>query len=112
MALSGRSPCRGTGQTTNPVTVTARQTLTGNNDADLSRISARLVETSANRGYRALVLQSNNINFNFEAEIDDAGRRGNLADLGIGSVVQVACICSVHVNENRQPNGFTVLLRS
>lgn len=102
----------GSGRPPDPVTVTARQALTGNYDAELVRISARLVESSINRGYRSLVLQSPKINFNFEAEIDDAGSQVSLADLGIGSQVQITGICSVHVNENREPNGFTVLLRT
>jgi signal transduction histidine kinase len=98
------------GSAPNPVSVTAEQALTGDHDAELIRLSARLVDTSLRSGYRLLVLQSGKINF--EAEIDDRGDGASLPDLEPGSVVQLTGICAIHVNENRDPNGFTVLLRA
>ncbi len=100
----------GTGTPPKPVSVTAQQALIGNYDAELVHISARLVERSQKHGYQSLVLQSDKINF--DAEFEDANEKTPVVDLGIGSQVQLTGICSVRVNENRQPNGFTILLRS
>ena len=100
----------GTGTAPQPISVTAQQALTGNYDAELVRISARLVERSQKHGYQSLVLQSDTINF--DAEFEDANRNPPVSGLGIGSQVQLTGICSVRVNENRQPSSFTILLRS
>jgi len=100
----------GAGAPPTPVPVTANRALTGNYDAELIRISARLVEMSLKPGHQSLVLQSGNTHF--EAEIDEAIGQRSLPGLDIGSLIQLTGICSVHVNENREPDGFTVLLRS
>jgi hypothetical protein len=44
--------------------------------------------------------------------MDGVTGQESLKDLGIGSLLQLTGICSVQVDENRQPNGFTILLRS
>jgi len=100
----------GSGLAPRPVAVTADQALAGNYDAELIRVSGRLVETSLKRGYRSLVMQSGNTHF--EAEIDDAAGRLPHGDLDIGGLIEVTGICVIHVNEAREPDGFTVVLRS
>jgi PAS domain S-box-containing protein len=98
----------GTATPTKPIAVTAQQALTGSFDAELVQVSARLVEKSQKQGYQSLVLQSEKINF--DAELEDSQHR--LADVDVGSQVQLRGICSVRVNENREVKGFTILLRS
>jgi len=100
----------GAGVLLTPVPVAAEQALAGEYDAELVRISARLVDTSLAAGHQLLVLQSGKITFS--AEMDGITGQENLKDLGIGSVLQLTGICSVQVDENRQANGFTIMLRS
>jgi len=91
-----------------PVSITAQEALTGNYDAELVRVSARLVEKSQKQGYVSLVLQSDRTNF--DAELEDG--QGYFAAVDVGSQVQLTGVCSVRVNENRAVKGFTILLRS
>jgi len=91
-------------------TVTAEQALVGAFDAELVRITARLIETSLRPGRRILVLQDGKINF--AAEIDETPSRRALSNLENGSLLQLTGICSAQVDENRNPNGFLLLLRS
>ena len=100
----------GTAKIPEPVSVSALQALTGNFDAELVRISARLVERSQKQGYQSLVLQSEKTVF--DGELEDSGGKQLLGQVDIGSQVQLTGICSIRVNENREPNGFTILLRS
>jgi PAS domain S-box-containing protein len=100
----------GAGAPLSPVTVTAEQALEGRYDAELIRISARLVGNSVRGSQRLLVMQSGKINFG--AEIEQAPGHRILPALGNGSLLQLTGICSVQVNENRDPSEFTVLLRS
>jgi PAS domain S-box-containing protein len=88
--------------------VTAEQAIDGSQDADLIQIRARLVEVSRRPGQQFLVLQAGKINFG--AEIEAAGQHSRLAEPG--SLLQLTGICSVQVDENREPNGFLLLLRS
>ena len=92
-----------------PVTVTAPEAWLGSFDAELIRISARLIESSQGSGQRSLVLEAGNINF--RAEIEEAAGR-KLAGLENGSLLQLTGICSVQVDENRAASSFLLLLRS
>ena len=92
------------------IAVTAQQALEGRYDAELISISARLVETSFRAGQQTLVLQAGKINF--AAELERTSAQGSRGDLEKDSLLQVTGICSVQVDENRNPAGFVLLLRS
>jgi PAS domain S-box-containing protein len=92
------------------MTVTADQALAGIYDAELIRIAARLVETSLRADRQVLVLQAGKTNF--VAEIEKATDRGARLNLENDSLLQLTGICLVQVDENRNPNGFLLLLRS
>jgi PAS domain S-box-containing protein len=100
----------GAGAPLRSLTVTGQQALEGPYNAELIRVSARLVENSVQGSRRLFVMQSGKINFG--AEIEEAPGHRILPPLGNGSQLQLTGICTVQVNENRDPSAFTVLLRS
>jgi len=100
----------GAGDAPTPAKVTAEQAMEGTYDAELVRISARLVDHSLRQGQYSLVLGAGTITF--VAEMDEALRWPGFADLENGAVLQLTGVCSVHVDENRDPNGFVIHLRS
>jgi len=100
----------GTGSPPAPKTVTAEEAIAGAFDAELIRMTARLVETSLRAGRQVLVLQAGKINLGAEIDVAPGGRaRSSLEN---GSLLQITGICSTQVDENRNPNGFLLLLRS
>jgi PAS domain S-box-containing protein len=100
----------GTGLPPQPVTVTARQALVGGFDSELIRIQGRLLDFGRRPGLRTLSISADNLNFGAELEEPTAGQA--LADLRVGSLVQLTGICSIRVDENRTPVGFGLLLRA
>ena len=98
----------GPGKPPDAAVVTAPQALGGGFDAELIRITARLLESSSRRGLQTLVLQAGQINFRAEAESAENG----LAHLENGSLLQLTGVCLVRVDENRSPSSFVLLLRS
>lgn len=93
-----------------PTEVSADQALQGAYDAELVRIQARLLDRAMRPGLETLVLQSGKSTF--EAEIEAATSVEKLASLSSGSLLQLTGICSVQVDENREPRSFRLLLRS
>ncbi|MBZ5592452.1 MAG: response regulator [Acidobacteriia bacterium] len=100
----------GTGSPPAPKTVTAEEAIAGAFDAELIRMTARLVETSLRAGRQVLVLQDGKINLGAEIDYSPGGRA--LSGLENGSSLQLTGICATQVDENRDPNGFLLLLRS
>jgi PAS domain S-box-containing protein len=100
----------GAGSPSSPVDVTPLQALDGSRDAELISITAHLVDVSLRNDTQTLVLAAGTLNF--VAEIERTAAEGTLADLENGSLVRVTGICSVQADENRNPNGFVLLLRS
>ncbi len=98
----------GTGELPAAPSVTAEQAL--EYDAELVRISARLLDHSLRQGQYSLVLGAGTITF--VAEMDQALRWPGFADMENGALLQVTGVCSVQVDENRNPNGFMLHLRS
>ena len=100
----------GAGNVPTPPSVTADQATEGSYDAELVRISARLVDHSLRQGQYSLVLGAGTTTF--VAEMDEALRWPGFAELENGALLQLTGVCSVQVNENRDPNGFVIHLRS
>jgi PAS domain S-box-containing protein len=100
----------GTGPPPQPVTVTAQQALAGSFDSELIRIQGRLLDFGRQAGLRTLSISADNLNFRAELEEATAGQA--LADLRVGSLVQLTGICNIRVDENRAPVGFELVLRA
>ena len=93
-----------------PASVTADQAMQGTYDAELIRISGRLLDHSARQGQYSLVLESGTTTF--VAEMDGSLPWREFAGLQNGALLQLTGVCSVQVDENRNPRDFLVHLRS
>jgi PAS domain S-box-containing protein len=100
----------GTGTPISPVAVSAGQALDGSHDAELIRITGRLIDVSHRQHVEVLLLQSGGISF--AANILEPAGRHAFPDIKSGSLLQLTGVCSVEVDENQDPSGFDVLLRS
>lgn len=93
-----------------PANATADQAMEGSYDAELIRISGRLLDHSLRQGQYSLVLGSGTTTF--VAEMDGSLFWREFADLQNGALLQLTGICSVQVDENRSPHDFLIHLRS
>lgn len=100
----------GSGDAPTAPVVTADEAFQGSYDAELIRISARLVDHSLREGQYLLVLGAGAITF--VAEMDEALRWPGFTALENGALLQLTGVCSVQVDENRNPSGFLIRLRS
>ena len=99
-----------------PLKLNAEAALTGEYDADLMRIEARLLNRVKQGDEQSLVLQDGNSIFN--AYLADPGQRDRLASLRAGSRVELTGICLTEKKENWNPSApsriesFRILLRT
>ena len=99
----------GTGPLPPPVSVTAQQAMAAY-DAELVRMRGRLLYFGKLGAFRILSVNADNMNI--RAELEEALAGQALANLRVGSLVQLTGICSIRVDENRAPRGFGLLLRA
>ncbi|MGO8791375.1 MAG: response regulator [Terriglobia bacterium] len=100
----------GAGTQPPPAVVTAAQALVGTYDSELIRIQGRLLGVSTSANQQSLSISTGSVIIG--AEIDKAADQDDLKWLRNGSLVQLTGICDVRVDENRNPVGFSVLLRT
>jgi PAS domain S-box-containing protein len=100
----------GSGPRPEPADVTAAVALGGRYDAELVRIEGRLLDRATRPGGQTLVLRAGELTF--EADLEDTKYQYRVASLRSGSLLRLTGICAVQVNENREPQGFRILLRS
>jgi len=94
-----------------PVAITAEKALTGNYDAVLVQLEARVLQQLTSSAEQIVVLQSGPIIFN--AHLDQTQK--TLLPLRPGSLVQVSGICKIQVDDSvlgREPRSFQILLRT
>ena len=100
----------GAGPAPQPTAATAEQLQAGADNGDLVRLSARLLNRTARPGGQVLEMQAGEINF--RAELGTGAPAGSLNSIRNGSLVQLTGIALVETDENRDPKGFRILLRS
>ena len=100
----------GAGTPVSPIAVSTGQTLSGRYDAELIRITGRLIDVSHRPRMEVLLLQSDGISF--AADIPEPAAGHAFPGIKPGSLLQVTGVCSVDVDQNQDPIGFAVLLRS
>jgi PAS domain S-box-containing protein len=100
----------GSGADFSPRPVTVRQVLQADDDAELVRINGRLLHQTELHGERVLTLEADSATFDADLKSKDSDQ--GLAGLEVGSLLQVTGVCSMSVDENREPLGFRILLRS
>jgi diguanylate cyclase (GGDEF)-like protein/PAS domain S-box-containing protein len=94
----------------NPIPVTAGQALQGDFDAELVELQAQVLSRARQPGLQTLVLQAGNIVFS--AGMEDRAPEDSLAFLENESQVQITGVCTIQVDENRNPRVFRILARS
>jgi PAS domain S-box-containing protein len=87
----------------------AREILFKSHNAELIRVRGHLTGYSLNPGEQLLLLQDGNIVF--EARLAESQVPKFFTTLLDGSLLQVTGICLIEVDENRQPNRFSIRLR-
>ncbi len=99
----------GTAQQPAPISTTADEARTGRHNGELIRITALLEGDESHRDNSMLLLESGGAHFvaTFPSRSSASGLK-----LTPGSIVQLAGVCAVEVNEGKQPISFRVLLRS
>ena len=100
----------GSGADLPPLAATAAQALSGIYDCELIRIRGRVLGVSLRGNQRSLTLNSDGVMV--EAQMEGAAEPMVVSPARTGSVVQLTGICDVRVDENRNPVGFEMLLRS
>lgn len=93
-----------------PPLITATQALQGDYDAALVRIEARLLDLPLQGNDCIFNLRSSNTVFAAHLPKTEAGKK--LLAVPVDSFVRVTGVCSVQVDENRQPRAFRIHLRS
>ncbi|MGA2631914.1 MAG: PAS domain S-box protein, partial [Terriglobia bacterium] len=100
----------GTGPPPEPESLTVATLRKFDNDMDLVRFEARLLERVPKAGDQTLVLQDKGFVFNADLERTSGAER--LASLKPGSLLQITGICTVSTDENHVPQAFRIMLRS
>jgi len=93
-----------------PVDVQPQQLLTGNFNTDLVRLSGRLLNHTAHDHREVLELQSPG--GTFDAEVRSDRGQAIQESLRSGSLLQLTGISMLHVDDNKVPRNFTILVRS
>jgi len=100
----------GSGAEPPPMAATADQALSGIYDCELIQMRGRLLGVSLRANQRSLTIVADGMMV--EAAIEGAAGQEMPTRARIGSLVQLTGICNVRVDENRNPVGFALLLRS
>jgi signal transduction histidine kinase/CheY-like chemotaxis protein len=87
-----------------------REELFQSYDADLIEVLGKLTGNSLNPGQQILHLQEGDTVF--EAEFSSAQIPPQFASLREGTLLQITGICTIEIDENRQPIRFRIRLRS
>jgi len=97
-------------QQATPRPIDALQVLQGEHDSELVRITGRLLHDADTRTEQVLTLQADSATFEVDLRLGDRGQR--IPTLEIGSLLEVAGVCSVQANEDGEPLGFRISLRT
>ena len=100
----------GSGTRPVPVRTTARELQQGVLDSELVQVEALLIDCQPGSFDHSLAMQSGRFIFNASLENSKAGKK--LLSFRPGSRLQLTGVCSVQVDEFRQPRSFRLLLES
>ena len=100
----------GTGAAPPPLVVTSAQALSGTYDCELIRMRGRLLDVSLGGNQKSLTINADGVIV--RAEIEGAAGQEMLAHVRAGSLLQLTGICDVKADENRNPVGFWLFLRT
>ena len=100
----------GAGSMPSPRTMSVAQALQGDHNADLVRLSAELLNRTHREDREVLELQDGGTTFRAEMEKQDGIQ--SLDSLRPGSRLELTGIRRIQVDDNREPQAFSLLLRS
>ena len=93
-----------------PLPISTAQALEGGHDSELVRIDGRLLHEAEFNGERILTLEADSATF--EVDLKPQDRRQAFLTLELGSLLEVTGVCSVQANEQGDPVGFRINLRT
>jgi PAS domain S-box-containing protein len=93
-----------------PVAVSPEKLRVGSYNADLVRLSARLLNCTTRPGEEVLDLQAGGVTF--RAVLNTGTNSSPLGSLRAGSLLQLTGVMIVEADKNHEPKGFEILLRS
>jgi PAS domain S-box-containing protein len=93
-----------------PVVGSPENLRASNHNADLVRLSARLLNWATRPGEQVLELQAGQVDF--RATLNTGANRSPLGSLRLGSLLQLTGVMMVEADKNHEPKGFEILLRS
>jgi PAS domain S-box-containing protein len=100
----------GGGPAPQPVAVEPEKIRAGDHNADLVRLSARLLNCTTRQGEEVLELQAGQVTF--RAVLNTGTNSSPLGALRAGSLLQLTGVMIVEADKNHEPKGFEILLRS
>ena len=100
----------GGGPAPQPVAVNPENLRTGSHNADLVRLSARLLNCTTRSGEEVIELQAGGVTF--RALLNTGTNVAPLAWLRKGSLLQLTGVLIVQADESHEPTGFELQLRS
>jgi len=100
----------GGGPAPEPVAASLEELRAGRHDADLVRLSARLLNCTTRPGEKVLELQAEGVTF--RATLYTGTNSSPLSLLRAGSLLQLTGVSMIEADENGQAKGFGILLRS
>ncbi len=100
----------GSGPVPEPIAESPEKLQAGVDNADLVRLSARLLNRTTRPGEEILELQAGGVTFRAELSIET--KKSPLGSLRNGSLLQLTGVSLAEVDDKREPKGFRILLRS
>jgi PAS domain S-box-containing protein len=99
----------GAGPAPDPVAASPEKLRAGSHNADLVRLSARLLNCTTRPGEEVLELQAGGVTF--RAGLNTATNSSPLGSLRAGSLLQLTGVSITEADDNHQAKGFELLLR-
>ncbi len=100
----------GAGPAPDPVVLNSEKLESGRHNAELVRLTARLLNRTTHPGEEVLDLQTGEAVF--RAKLSTGANSLPLRTLRLGSLLQLTGVMTVEADKNRGPKGFEILLRS
>jgi PAS domain S-box-containing protein len=100
----------GAGPAPRPVAASPEELRAGKHNADLVRLSARLLNCTSRPGEAVLELQAGQVTF--RAVLSSGTKSSPLGSLRAGSLLQLTGVSIIEADENHEAKGFEILLRS
>jgi two-component system sensor histidine kinase/response regulator len=110
--LNGSFRKIGKGRLPTPRHISSAANLSVDYDAELVKISGRLLDQSQSAGYHIFTMQLDGFSFSFAGRLEERAVTDRLRSIREGSQLQLTGVWSVETDERHRPASYRVLLRS